>query len=73
MPVWSVPAAIRAARAAIVMPGLFAIADKVIGNPQIALFAAFGSFATLFSRASPGAAVRSWPRTSDWPWPEAFC
>jgi uncharacterized membrane protein YccC len=36
-----------AARAAVVMPSVFAFADKVIGNPQTALFAAFGSFATL--------------------------
>jgi hypothetical protein len=36
-----------AARAAIVMPGVFAFADQVIGNPQTSLFAAFGSFATL--------------------------
>jgi uncharacterized membrane protein YccC len=40
-------AAIRAARATIVMPSLFVITDKLIGNPQMALFAAFGSFATL--------------------------
>jgi uncharacterized membrane protein YccC len=37
----------RAVRAAIVVPGLFAIADKVIGNPQVALFATFGGIATL--------------------------
>jgi uncharacterized membrane protein YccC len=36
-----------AARAAIVMPGVFAFADQVIGQPQTALFAAFGSFAML--------------------------
>jgi uncharacterized membrane protein YccC len=36
-----------AARAAIVMPAVFAIADTVIGDPQIATFAAFGSFALL--------------------------
>jgi uncharacterized membrane protein YccC len=36
-----------AARAAIVITGVFAIADKVIGNPTTALFAAFGSFALL--------------------------
>jgi hypothetical protein len=36
-----------AARAAIVMPIVFAFADKVIGNPQTALFAAFGSIAML--------------------------
>src|SRR3989442_1331779 len=29
------------------MPAVFAFADKVIGNPQTAIFAAFGSFATL--------------------------
>ena len=37
----------RAARAAIVLPAVFAIADEVIGNPTTALFAAFGSFALL--------------------------
>ena len=47
MPKWSVPAAMRAARATVVIPALFAITDKVIGNPQMALFATFGGFATL--------------------------
>ena len=37
----------RATRAAIIMPAMFAVADKVIGNPQVATFAAFGSFAML--------------------------
>jgi len=37
----------RAARAAIVMPGMFAIGDKVIGDPTVATFAAFGSFAMI--------------------------
>jgi len=36
-----------AARAAIVMPAVFAFADRVIRQPQTALFAAFGSFAML--------------------------
>ena len=36
-----------AARAAIVMPAVFAFADKVIADPQVATFAAFGSFAML--------------------------
>jgi uncharacterized membrane protein YccC len=36
-----------AARAAIVMPAVFAIADKVIAQPQTSIFAAFGSFALL--------------------------
>ena len=35
----------RAARAAIVMPAMFAIGDKVVGNPAVATYAAFGSFA----------------------------
>jgi uncharacterized membrane protein YccC len=36
-----------AARAAIVIPSVFAVADKVIGQAQTSLFAAFGSFAML--------------------------
>jgi uncharacterized membrane protein YccC len=46
-PVWSVPAAMRAVRATVVVPALFALSDKVIENPQVALFATFGGFATL--------------------------
>ncbi len=46
-PVWSLPAALRAVRAAIVVPGLFAFADQVLDNLQVATFAAFGGFATL--------------------------
>ncbi|SFF78760.1 Uncharacterized membrane protein YccC [Actinacidiphila alni] len=37
----------RAARAAIVMPALFALGDKVIGNPTIATFASFGALSGL--------------------------
>jgi len=37
----------RAARTAIVMPAMFAIGDKVIGDPTLATFAAFGSFSLL--------------------------
>ncbi len=37
----------RAVRATIVVPGLFALTFKVIGDPQMALFATFGGFATL--------------------------
>src|SRR5208282_3235722 len=44
---WSVPAAMRALRATIVIPTLFALTYKVIGDPQMAAFAAFGGFATL--------------------------
>ena len=40
-------AALRAVRATIVMPALFALTYKVIGDLQMATFAAFGSFATL--------------------------
>jgi uncharacterized membrane protein YccC len=46
-PVWSPAALVRALRTTIVATGLFAIADQVIGNVQVATFAAFGSFATL--------------------------
>ena len=37
----------RAGRTAIVMPAMFAVGDEVIGNPAVATFAAFGSFAML--------------------------
>ena len=37
----------RAVRACIVVPGLFALSFKVIGNPQFTLFAVFGSFGAL--------------------------
>jgi uncharacterized membrane protein YccC len=37
----------RAARTAIVMPALFAIGFQIVGNPTMATFAAFGSFAML--------------------------
>ncbi len=37
----------RAARTAIIMPGLFALSIEVIGNVQVATFAAFGSIALL--------------------------
>jgi uncharacterized membrane protein YccC len=37
----------RAARAAIVMPAMFALGDKLIADPVLATFAAFGSFAML--------------------------
>lgn len=47
LPVWSTAAALRAVRAAIIMPALFAFTDQVVGNLQMATFAAFGSFATL--------------------------
>src|SRR3954451_10971434 len=37
----------RAGRTAVVMPALFALGTQVIGNPVVAAFAAFGSFAML--------------------------
>src|SRR5690242_2823995 len=46
-PVWSVPAAMRAVRATVVVPALFAVTFKVVADPQMALFATFGGFATL--------------------------
>jgi uncharacterized membrane protein YccC len=53
-PAWSVPAAMRAVRATLVVPGLFALTDKVIGNPQMVLFAVFGGFASLVLAAFGG-------------------
>jgi hypothetical protein len=51
-PVYAAPdvvgaAAMRAARAMIVAPSLFALSFEVIGDRQMALFAVFGAFATL--------------------------
>jgi uncharacterized membrane protein YccC len=46
-PSWSVPAAQRAIRATVLIPALFALGDKVVKDPQFALFATFGGFATL--------------------------
>src|SRR5215218_358097 len=37
----------RAGRTALVMPAMFALGTEVIGNPTLATFAAFGSFAML--------------------------
>src|SRR5262249_22793087 len=45
--VGGVPAAMRAVRATVVVPSLFALTFKGIGDPQMALFATFGGFATL--------------------------
>ena len=47
VPKWSVPAAMRALRATIVIPALFALTLEVIGDLQMAPFATFGGFATL--------------------------
>jgi uncharacterized membrane protein YccC len=47
IPIWSKPALLRAIRATVVAAGLFAFSDQVLGNLQVATFAAFGSFATL--------------------------
>ena len=44
----------RAARATIIMPGLFAFADKVLDAPVVATFIAFGSFAMLLLVDFPG-------------------
>ncbi|MGH3203804.1 MAG: FUSC family protein, partial [Streptosporangiaceae bacterium] len=46
-PAWSVPAAMRTARAVVVIPSLFALTYEGFGNLQMALFAAFGGFANL--------------------------
>ena len=46
-PAWSAPAALRALRAVLVIPTLFALTYEGFGNLQMALFAAFGGFASL--------------------------
>ena len=66
-PTWSVPAAMRAVRATIVVPALFAIAYKVIGNPQVALFATFGGIATLVIAGFGGTRPTSCGRTRSSP------
>ncbi|HEY3753598.1 MAG TPA: FUSC family protein [Pseudonocardiaceae bacterium] len=53
-PVWSKAAAMRAVRATVVIPLMFALAYEVIGDLQVATFAAFGSFATLVLAAFGG-------------------
>jgi len=45
--VWSLPAAMRVLRAVLVIPSLFALTYEGFGNLQMALFAAFGGFASL--------------------------
>ena len=55
-PVWSKPAAYRALRVTLVMPALFAFTSQVVGNLQMATFAAFGSFATLLFASFGGRA-----------------
>src|SRR6266566_5817007 len=47
LPAWSVPAGLRALRAVLVIPCLFALTFEGFGNLQMALFAAFGGFAHL--------------------------
>jgi uncharacterized membrane protein YccC len=47
IPAWSRPAALRALRATIVIPGLFALTFKVLRDPQMALFASFGGIGAL--------------------------
>jgi len=46
-PLWTKQAGLRALRATLIVPALFAICLKVIGDPQMTLFATFGGFATL--------------------------
>jgi uncharacterized membrane protein YccC len=44
----------RAARATVVVPGMFALTYEVVGDLQMATFAAFGGFATLVMAAFAG-------------------
>jgi len=47
----------RAARTALVMSAVFALSEEVVGDPQVATFAAIGSFAMLM-RADSGRQAR---------------
>ncbi|WP_103355832.1 FUSC family protein [Amycolatopsis sp. CA-128772] len=47
IPQWSSTAALRAVRATLVVPVLFAFSIAVLGDLQVATYAAFGGFATL--------------------------
>ncbi|WP_155373849.1 FUSC family protein [Catellatospora vulcania] len=51
---WSPTAAVRAVRAAVLVPALFAFALLVIKSPQVATFTAFGGFASLVLAAFGG-------------------
>jgi hypothetical protein len=58
---WSTEAGLRALRATLVVPALFAVTDQVIGNVQMATFAAFGGFATLVMSSFGGTGgTRQW-------------
>jgi uncharacterized membrane protein YccC len=53
-PAWSRAAGLRALRAVVVIPPLFALTYEGFGNLQMALFAAFGGFASLIFAAFGG-------------------
>jgi len=46
-PKWSLPAALRAVRATVVVPSMLALTFVILHNEQMALFAVFGSFGSL--------------------------
>jgi uncharacterized membrane protein YccC len=54
-PSWSLAAALRGLRATLVVPGLLALTFKVMGAPQMAIFAVFGSFGALVLTTFGGA------------------
>src|SRR2546429_9150591 len=53
-PAWSVPAGLRTLRAVLVIPSLFALTFEGFDNLQMALFAAFGGFASLIMASVGG-------------------
>ncbi len=61
---WSVPAAMRAVRATIVIPLLFALTFKVIGDAQMTLFAVFGELCPACDRHIRRQPARQGRRTS---------
>jgi len=53
-PAWSEAAGLRTLRAVVVVPSLFALTFEGLGNLQMALFAAFGGFASLIMASFGG-------------------
>ena len=65
-PGWSRAAGLRTLRAVLVIPALFALTFKGLGNPQLALFAVFGGLPAWSSpRSAAAGGTRSW-RISGW-------
>ena len=61
---WSRPAALRSLRTALVVPALLVFAFKIVGDPEMATYATFGSFANPGARLVHRLSVRQGPCAS---------